>query len=440
MKYQETTKLSRRQFIKRAAALTAATTAPIWLSACSRGPQPDRRPEHVILVDWDGFDPAYLETAPTPNLDDLIDRGSISTATATFPTISNPSRASMATGAYPEVHGNAAYYLNRQTGRVVGEERALQAETVAEALVEEDKTIASIQWYIVQGYGAAFGVPDRLYVEPGGLFGARVDAAIEVLNGRPVNSGGESVRVPGVPEFLAVYGSDLDDLGHAEGPDGPNIPSLLAEMDRQLGRLVQATRDVGVYDRTAFIVTGDHGMTRWARDLTQQLLVTIADVGYTPEVVTPGNAPGTDTEVVIIPTAVRIANLALLGRAAAPGGSQRLREALEGVEHVTRVFGENDLEELRADRRPGRLVVEAEAPWGFVPPRRSDGEAGGAGGAHGSTQERRVPLVLSGAGFRGDAGPRDPRLVDVAPTICALLGARPPRDAQGRVLSEAIGF
>lgn len=440
MKPQKTRKLSRRRFITGAAAIVAAGTAPAWLSSCSQEPRSDRRPEHVILVDWDGFDPAYLEKTPTPNLDDLASRGSLSTATATFPTISNPSRASMATGAYPETHGNAAYYLNRQTGLVAGEERTLQAETVAETLVGAGKNIASIQWYIVQGYGVAFGVPERLYVEPGGLFAARVDAAIEVLNRRPVDSGGQEVRVPEVPDFLAVYGSDLDDLGQAEGPNGPNIVPLVAEMDRQLGRLVQATRDVGIYERTAFIVTGDHGMTRWARDLTQEVLIAIADAGYTPEVVTPGNAPGADTDVVIVPTAIRIASLTLLDGAATAQGRQQVKEALEGVQHVARVLGEEDLEELRADRRPDRLIVEAEEPWGFVPPRKSGGGVGGAGGAHGSTEEMRVPLILSGAGIRDDAGPRDPRLVDVAPTICGLLGVRLPRDAQGRFLSESSGF
>ncbi|MGF1473437.1 MAG: alkaline phosphatase family protein [Rubrobacteraceae bacterium] len=427
--------MSRRRFIAGAAALAAAATAPAWLLSCSREPQPDRRPEHVILVDWDGFDPAYLERTPTPNLDDLQNQGSLSIARSTFPTISNPSRASIVTGAYPEVHGNAAYYLNRQTGRVVGEERTLQAETVAEALVRAGKTIASIQWYMVQGYDAAFGEPDRLYTEPGGLFAARVDAAIDVLNGQPVVSGGQEVKVSRVPDFLAVYGSDLDDLGHAEGPDGPNVVPLVAELDRQLGRLVEATRDVGIYDRAAFIVTGDHGMTGWSRDLTQPLLAAITGAGYIPEVVTPGNAPGAATEVVVVPNAVRIANLILRGRAATLRGKQRVEAALEEVPHVGRVLNEDDLEKLRASRKRDLLVVEAEEPWGFVSTAEGD-----SGGAHGSTKEARVPLVLSGAGFRRGGAPRNPQLVDVAPTICALLGVQPPKDAQGRILSESLGF
>lgn len=430
-------RLSRRRFLAGTAALAAAVAAPAGLLSCSREPRPDRRPEHVILIDWDGFDPAYLDRTPTPNLDDLAGRGSLSTARGTFPTISNPSRASMATGAYPKVHGNAAYYLDRQTGRVIGEERTLQAETVAEALVEAGKTIASIQWYIVQNHGVAFGEPERLYVEPGGLFAARVDAALEVLEERTVDSGGREVRVPKVPDFLAVYGSDLDDVGQAEGPDGPNVAPLLAELDRQLGRLVQATRDVGVYDRTAFIVTGDHGMTGWARDSTPEVLTAIADAGYVPEIVTPGNAPQPTTEVVIVPDAIRVANLALRGRAETSRGKRQIKEALEGAPHVASVLGDSDLEELRAGRKMGDLVVEPEEPWGFVPPRRADGESGGA---HGSTEEIQVPLLLSGTGFRRDAAPREAQLVDVAPTICALLSVRPPKDARGRFLSEATGF
>jgi arylsulfatase A-like enzyme len=55
-------------------------------------------------------------------------------------------------------------------------------------------------------------------------------------------------------------------------------------------------------------------------------------------------------------------------------------------------------------------------------------------GAHGSTREMRVPLLIAGAGVLRGAAPKDAKLVDVAPTIAALLGVRPPLDAQGRPL------
>ncbi len=66
-----------------------------------------------------------------------------------------------------------------------------------------------------------------------------------------MNSGGQVMTVPKVLDFMAVYGSDLDDLGHSEGAESLNIGPLLAELDWQLGRLIQAAIDVGIYEETA---------------------------------------------------------------------------------------------------------------------------------------------------------------------------------------------
>ena len=240
-------------------------------------------------MDWDAFDPDYLALAPTPNIDALASRGSLSMAESTFTTKSNPARASMSTGAYPEVHGNAAYYFDEESNEAVGQTRFLAAETISQALAAEGRTTAAVQWYMVQDHGASYGDPEHLYVEPGGLFEQRVDAAIDILNLRPVDSGGEMVAVPKIPDFLAVYGADLDAFGHAEGAESPNLGPLLAELDRQLGRLVQATKEVGIYERTAFVLTGDHGMTTWYRSLTEKLAA-MTVLGRHPEIV-PARTP-----------------------------------------------------------------------------------------------------------------------------------------------------
>ncbi len=430
--------LSRREFLLGAAALAAAGGVPAWLLLGrreDRGSRANSLPEHVILVDWDGFDPTYLPLAPTPNIDALTARGSLSTAKSTFQTVSNPARASMSTGAYPEVHGNAAYYYDGKTGEAVGETRFLAAETIAETLVAAGKTVAAVQWYMVEDYGTSAGDPDRLYVEPGGPFQNRVDTAIEVLGQRPVSSGGRMVTASKVPDFLAVYGSDLDALGSREGPDSPNIGPLLAEMDRQLGRLVQAAKDAGIYKRTAFVLTSDHGMTTWNRSLLEEA-GGLAATGYRAEVVPAGRPAAPDTEVILVPNATRTAQVTLRGRAAAPEGRRQVRAAFEEAPNVARVLDKTGLRALRASDRLGDLVVEADSPWAFALPDSNDN--GASRGAHGSTQEMAVPLLLSGAGVRWDAAPRDAGIIDVAPTICALLNTRPPADAQGRVLSESL--
>ena len=421
-------KLSRREFLAGAAALAAASTLPAAAFALDGS-----RPKYVILVDWDGFDPDYLGRAPTPNIDALASRSSLSVAGGTFHTLSNPSRASMSTGAYPEVHGNAAYFFNEATNKAVGQTRFLAAETVNQALASTGKTTASVQWYMVQNNGTAYGDAEHLYVQPGGPFANRVDAAIDILNLRPVNSGGRMVSVPKIPDFMAVYGSDLDDLGHNEGAESPNIGPLLAELDRQLGRLIQATKDVGIYGEVAWLLTSDHGMTTWTLTLLANVYTAITAAGYRPEFVTPGNSPNTATEVIIVPNAVRIGDFTLRGRAATPKGRERVQRTLEGLPQIAQVLDRTYLEALNASDKLGDLVAEAREPWGF-----GLSERGVVHGAHGSLREIKVPLVLSGAGIRRGVPPQNPGLVDVAPTIAAMLGSRPPADAQGRVLTESL--
>jgi arylsulfatase A-like enzyme len=96
------------------------------------------------------------------------------------------------------------------------------------------------------------------------------------------------------------------------------------------------------------------------------------------------------------------------------------------------VLDDRALRALRAADRLGDLVAEANPPWGFALPEPPAGEWRGA---HGSLREMSVPLLLAGAGVRPGLRLRRPRLVDVAPTVAALLGTRPPAHAQGRDLT-----
>ncbi|TWH31558.1 alkaline phosphatase family protein [Isoptericola variabilis] len=78
--------------------------------------------------------------------------------------------------------------------------------------------------------------------------------------------------------MLAVYCDTLDALGHAGGDAHPDIPAALEMIDAQLGRIVEATQDAGIYGRTAFVVMGDHGMTTF-------------DKGFADEALHPGPRP-----------------------------------------------------------------------------------------------------------------------------------------------------
>ena len=62
-------------------------------------------------------------------------------------------------------------------------------------------------------------------------------------------------------------------------------------------------------------------------------------------------------------------------------------------------------------------------------------------GAHGhlSEGERFVPFTMWGSGVAQGRVVEEPRsILDLAPTICYLLGVEPPEGSTGRVLKEAL--
>ncbi|PRZ02880.1 putative AlkP superfamily pyrophosphatase or phosphodiesterase [Isoptericola sp. CG 20/1183] len=415
-----------------AVATTLGLVAP---TAAAPSPAAERAPaDHVVLLAFDGFDADYLELVdelPTPHLDRLVRRGSLTTSSGVMTTITNPSWSSVATGAWPERHLNTAYWFDPETNTARGQQRDLAVPTIAQTIRDQGGTVFSSQWYILQNYGTAYGDPDGLYTQPGGDCSRRVDDAVDVLRGEPVNSGGQMVTASGTPELLAVYCDTLDALGHAGGAENPAIPEALMMLDEQVGRVVDATKEAGIYGRTTFIMTGDHGMTTFDQGFGDEALAAIADTGYDAQILSPGSSPAAGTDVAIVVGGV--ASLHLVGDATGDAGAvEAIRAALEELPQVRAVYDETDQAELRMSPNYGELVVEPQPGWSFgATPSQPVGR-------HGASTELDVAFALAGAGVLPNRPPSDARHVDVAPTIAALLGIDPPSGAQGRVLTESV--
>ncbi|WP_407319782.1 alkaline phosphatase family protein [Isoptericola halotolerans] len=395
---------------------------------------PEPRADHVVLLALDGFDAGYvplLDSLPTPHLDALLRRGSLTTGTGVMPSITNPSWTSIATGAWPDRHLNSAFWYDPE-GRVArGQQRDVAVPTLAEAVREQGGTVLCVQWPVLQGHGTAFGDPDGLYTRPGGDCARRVDDAVAVLRGEPVDSAGRPATLSRLPQLLAVYCDVLDALGHAGGDRHPGIPAALQTIDAQVGRLVAAVEDAGIAARTAFVLLGDHGMRTFDRGFGRAARTAIRRAGYRAEVLRPGETPRRRTDVVAVVGGV--ASLHLIGRAAGDRGAvAAIRAALEALPQVRAVHGKDEQARMRMSPRYGELVVEPRPGWSFgSTPRR-------AAGRHGTRAELQVAFALAGAGIAPGRAPSDPRHVDVAPTVAALLGISPPAGAEGRVLAEAL--
>jgi arylsulfatase A-like enzyme len=415
-----------------AASLCAALAGSLSPSpAVAGGPDGPPPSDHIVFLALDGFDVEYLDDAPMPNLQHLLTRGTLTTSTGVMASITNPSWSSIATGAWPETHQNTAYWFDAAAGVARGQQRDLAVPTIAQAIREQGGTVLSSQWFIVQNYGTAFGDPEGIYTQPGGTCARRVDDAVAVLRGEPVSSGGTAVTAPKIPDLIAVYCDTLDALGHAGGDIDPGIPDALRQIDEQIGRLVDAVQDAGIYGRTTFVITGDHGMSTFTRGMDTEMLAAIAGAGYKAQILTAGQSPAADTDAVIVIGGV--GSLHLVGEAASdPAAADRIEAALLTLPHVRAVYDKDAQRAMHMSPKFGELVVEPETGWslGATP--------AGPRGVHGLTENLSVPLVLAGSGVRPNTPPQSPRHVDLAPTMAALLGIQPPSGSQGRALTEAI--
>ncbi|GAA5200341.1 alkaline phosphatase family protein [Microbacterium jejuense] len=414
-----------------AAADAVSAGGPSAVAGRSAGAAASTPAEHVVLIALDGFDIDYLDDVALPNLSALANRGSLSVSTGVMSSITNPSWSSVATGAWPETHRNTAYWFDPSTGTARGQQRDLAVPTIAQAIRDQGGTVMSSQWFIVQNYGVAFGDPEGLYTQPGGDCARRTDDAVAVIDGRPVMSGGASVQMAGVPDLIAVYCDRLDALGHAEGDQAEGMPAALADIDVQIGRLVQATKDAGIYGRTAFVVTGDHGMETFTNGMRDELLAAISAAGYDAEMLTAGQSPKPGTDAVIVVGGV--GSLHLVGDAAGdPAAAAAIEAAVAALPHVAAVYDKDEQRAMHMSPNYGELIIEPVEGWslGATP--------ADPAGVHGMTRVMHVPLVLAGAGVRPHAAPHDPRHIDIAPTIAALLGFDGPSGADGRVLTESI--
>lgn len=424
---------ARRRLLAAGSIITGAGLLAAAPAAAVPAPPPDEGPgHHVIYFAMDGFDADYLDgRADLPNIERLARRGILGTGTGVMSSMTNQSWASVATGAYPEVTLNDSYVLT-EAGVVQGQTRRNVAETFGEALAESGRTMASVQFFMLQDRGVSYGNPDRLYTQPGGNCDARADDAIAILTGEPVDSGGQLVTVPEPPDFMAVYCSDIDSAGHATGEHSQETIDALEHVDEQVGRIVEATREAGTYGRTTFILTGDHGITTYQQVNGPQAEAAIDALGYEAEWVNTGQAPAPGTNVVL--AGGGLTSIHLIGDLAGDiDARERVRAALLDVEGMGGVYDREAQAAMRMAPTYGDLVAEPAPGWAMFAENAPYDR-----GRHGTTQELDVPFLMSGSGVLPGRVPQDLRLVDVAPTINHLLGVRAPADAQGRAVTEVL--
>lgn len=214
---------------------------------------------YVILISLDGYRYDYTERFRPVNLMRFIEKGTAAEfMIPSFPTKTFPNHYSIATGMKPENHGliNNAFYDSTKDkvysirDRSIVEDGYWYGGTPLWVLAEQNNLKAA-SYFFVGSEAEIHGVrPSYYYNYDAGISNlTRVSKVFEWL-GLP-----EDER----PRLITLYFSDMDDIGHAFGPNNDvQLSERLQRLDHELGALFEGVESFGL-DIQIFIVS-DHGM------------------------------------------------------------------------------------------------------------------------------------------------------------------------------------
>ena len=260
---------------------------------------------------------------------------------------------------------------------------------------------------------------------------------------------GEELGQRGITDLLSVSFSSNDYVGHAVGPDAPEVQDMAFRTDLLFRKLFEfVEKKVGIKD-TLIIMTADHG------------------VAPVPEVNAARKMPGGRLGAGVVEKAVETALTQKFGAGkwvtASMDSSTYLNtalirerrldhaevdrvaaEALLEVPHVFRVYTREQLINARFRDDPAGMRVAN----GFYPQRGADlvvllepywlFGAGTKGTTHFTTfdYDTHVPVIFMGPGVKPGKYYATAAVNDIAPTLSAMLGVETPSGSIGRVLQE----
>jgi predicted AlkP superfamily pyrophosphatase or phosphodiesterase len=242
--------------------------------------QPTQPATHVVLITVDGFRPDfYLDSSwNTPHLQQLKKDGVFAGGVnSVFPSMTYPSHTTIVTGVQPAQHGiyfNNLFEPNGPTGRMYWNDSSIKVPTIWGAAQQKGLKVAALLWPVSAGAPVLYDIPDigsmgeavrEQYSKPAGFIAELkqqvFDGADKINYGRDVNVGRIAAYVikKDQPNLMTIHLFSVDHNEHMQGRDGDLVRAAVAGADSAIGIIMDALKQAGIWDKTVFIVTGDHG-------------------------------------------------------------------------------------------------------------------------------------------------------------------------------------
>jgi predicted AlkP superfamily pyrophosphatase or phosphodiesterase len=432
--------------------------AAVWLGlACLAGagnvPAAAPRPaDHVFVIVIDGCRPDTLRRANAPTLHGLAKAGAAYLRAQTvYPSQTRVAFVSLPTGAYPESHGlvggNNVKDADWRTVNMGDDDPvALQSWIVRPTFFEAATSAGLTSLYAaMKGYelvgarGATWTINGKKTLDatayknryqPSVQGSADLAAGLKHALSRQLLDQTLALVRERRPNLVVLNLGSADYAAHSFGPQSPRYIAAIEFIDGLVGELLEALDEMGVRQRTAIVVTADHGFT----EVEPGRVVAPAAGGAADRLDILGSR---GIEHLVTNTGGASFGVYVRDKARVPEAVAALR----GQPWCEAVYCEDakaacdrSLRSLHAyypGRSPDLMVdLDDDSTLNYAQP-----------GQHGSLRhdDMAIPLILSGAGVAAGKVLGEARLVDVAPTVARLLGL-PPGGLRpdGRVLEEAL--
>jgi predicted AlkP superfamily pyrophosphatase or phosphodiesterase len=253
-------------------------------------------------------------------------------------------------------------------------------------------------------------------------------------------------------DVLTVSFSANDHLGHAVGPDAPEVEDMSIRTDRVLEKLLNAAeKQAGGKDNLIVVLSADHGVAPVPEVMAQrhmpggrlnkkQFLATISDA------LTAKFGPG-DWILASGEGASVYLNSKLIAekKLKASEVENEVAKTAAAFPFVARTYTRTELlKHVAPESEVDRLVAR-----GFYPERSPDVIIvakpyylfGAEGTSHGTpyNYDTHVPLIFYGFGISAGVHTEHVGISDVAPTLAALMHIQTPSGSVGKVLEGVAG-
>jgi predicted AlkP superfamily pyrophosphatase or phosphodiesterase len=425
-----------------------------------------QRPEHVIMISVDGMPPDYYTTPEklglrVPTLTMMKQGGAYADGMeGVYPTVTYPQHTTMVTGLRPAAHGIVQNRIfeapnEPQTRYWYWYSKALKAETLWTVAKKAGLTTAAVGWPVTVGAEIDYNVPEIFDPSENpltwnwiaknstpGLLEKALGPDLKKDSGvdERLTSVSEYIIKTHRPNLLLLHLIELDEAHHRNGPRTRPAIETAEREDSYIHRIVEATKQAGIFEKTTFFIVSDHGFADISKRfspnvaLAKEGLITLDETGKAtawkaaawpaggscPIVLKDANDKETEAKVNAIFS----------------------KWAKQENSPIKQIVTRAELRKLEAVPQAA-LMLEA-APGYSFDDTLTGAEARDSGetykGTHGylpTDPRMRASLIIYGLGVRSGSKLPLARTIDLAPSIATLLKLKLPR-TEGKPLKELL--